>query len=150
VEHLSFFNHGRPGYQVVAGGGEKKGPSGFPLAKSYLSLDWLYSPANQAALARFRNVFCCGASMDWLGCGVAGVEAKGGKRTEKEIEEAGKLGSGEKASLEERYKDESTGRDRYQSEADAQKHGASLQGATFGSVTVGTWADATCNSIRAA
>ncbi len=147
VEHLNFYNHGRPGYQLIAGGVEKKGTAPSPLPKSYLSLEWLYQPANQAALARLRNVFCCGASMDWLGCGVAGVVAEGGKRSPEEIAQAGKIGKDEKGSLDERYTEMG---DRYQNEEEALKHGASLQGATFGKVTVGTWADATCNTIRAA
>ncbi len=147
IEHISIYNHGRPGYQRVAGGADKPGKGSSPLPDTGFSLDWLYQPANQAALAQLRRVFCCGASMDWLGCGVAGVEAQGGTRTKEEIEQAGKLGESEKASLQERYKEYGT---RYQSEEDAQKHGASLQGATFGKVTIGTWADATCTSIRAA
>jgi hypothetical protein len=139
VEHISIFNHGRPGYQLVAGpagGVEKKGSKGSTLPKSYLSLEWLYQSANQTALVRLRNIFCCGARMDWLGCGVAGIEAQGGKRTEKELEES-----------EERYKEYGS---RYQSEQDALAHGANLQGATFGQVTVQTWVDATCTTIRAA
>ncbi len=136
VDQISIFNHGRPGYQVVAGGGEKKGSKGSTLPKSYLSLEWLYQSANQAALKRLRNVFCCGARMDWLGCGVAGIEAEGGKRTEKELEES-----------KERYEEYGS---RYQSEQDALVHGANLQGATFGQVTVQTWVDATCTTIRAA
>jgi hypothetical protein len=89
VEHISIYNHGRPGHQVIAGGEEKKGGKPSALPRSELNLDWLYTPANQAALAKLRGVFCCGASMDWLGCGVAGVEAQGGKRTAEEIAKAG-------------------------------------------------------------
>lgn len=147
VEHINIYNHGRPGYQLIAGGVDKKGKAPSTLPKSYLNMEWLYNPTNQAALSRLRHVFCCGASMDWLGCGVAGVEAEGGKRTKDEIEKAGKISADEKSVLDERYKELG---DRYQSEEDAQKHGANLQGATFGKITVGTWADATCTSIRAA
>lgn len=147
VEHIGIYNHGAPGYQAIAGEGGKKGKPSGALPKSGFTLDWLYAQPNQAALARLRNVFCCSASMDWLGCGVAGVTAQGGKRSEAEIKKAGEIGSAEKHDLDERYKEYG---DRYQSEEEAQKHGASLQGATFGKVTVGTWADATCTTIRSA
>jgi hypothetical protein len=148
IEHISIYNHGRPGHQVVAGSDPEKGKESSGLPKSYLDLDWLYKPANQEMLKRLRGVFCCGASMDWLGCGVAGVEATGGTRSQEEIAAAGKIGPAEEGSLKERFQE--MGVDRYQTEADALKHRANLQGATFGSTTVGTWADATCTSIRAA
>lgn len=147
VQHINIYNHGAPGYQAIAGEGGKKGKPSATLPKSGFTLDWLYEPPNQAALTRLRNVFCCGASMDWLGCGVAGVTAQGGKRTQQEIDKAGEIGSDEKHDLDERYKEYG---DRYQNEEDAKKHGATLQGATFGSITVGTWADATCTTIRSA
>jgi hypothetical protein len=141
VEHISIFNHGMPGYQALTGEGDKKVAAGggapAKLAKSGFKLDWLYDATNQAALARLRNVFCCGANMFWMGCGVAGVEAEGGKRTEKELKES-------------EYRYGSHYGDRYRDEKDAEKHGANLKGATFGQVMVQTWADATCTTIRAA
>ncbi|MEN3331906.1 MAG: hypothetical protein V7641_1271 [Blastocatellia bacterium] len=141
VEHISIFNHGMPGYQALTGEGDKKVDtgSGTPgkLSKSGFKLDWLYDVANQATLARLRNVFCCDANMYWLGCGVAVVEAEGGKRTEKELKES-------------EYRYGSHYGDRYRDEKDAEKHGANLKGATFGQVMVQTWADATCTTIRAA
>lgn len=141
IEHISIFNHGMPGSQALTGQGEKKvatggGPPG-KLPGSGFRLDWLYQPANQAALGRLRKVFCCDANMYWMGCGTAGVIAQGGKRTEKELKES-----------EYRYGQEFG--DRYRDEKDALAHGASLKNATYGLVNVQSWADATCTTIRAA
>lgn len=142
VEHISIFNHGMPGYQAVTGEGDKKisaGAGALPgkLPRSGFTLDWLYQPANQARLARLRNVFCCGAEMNWLGCGTAGIIAQGGTRSAQEVKEHP-----------ERYGPKFG--DRYRDEQDAIAHGANLAGAKFGKITVQSWADATCTSIRAA
>ena len=140
VEHLSIYNHGAPGYQAITGEGAKKrstpgGPVKF--ARSGFNLPWLYNSGNSAALARLRKVFCCGAKMEWLGCGTAGIFASVGKRSEAELAER-KRRHGEEFS------------DRYFSEDDVRAHGADLRNATFGEVAVQTWADPTCTSIRAA
>ncbi|MGH9508474.1 MAG: hypothetical protein ACRD2M_00935, partial [Terriglobales bacterium] len=85
---------------------------------------------------RLRNVFCCGATMRWLGCGTAGVEAAGGARTETETRES-----------QQRYGQYG---DRYRDAQDAAAHGASMLGAIFGQLNAQTWADATCTTIVAA
>jgi len=137
VEHLAIWNHGSPARQALAGTEtiERKGGKPYSLPYSGLTLDWLLSQGNQAALNRLRKVFCCGAKMQWMGCGSAGVEAEGGLRTEAEQSES-KL----------RYV---THGSRYKDAQDAADHGASLIGATFGNLNVQSWADATCTTVNA-
>lgn len=137
VEHLSIWNHGSPGGQMVAGSDAitPKGGKPYKLPYSGLTTEWLLSQGNQGALNRLRNVFCCGATMKWLGCGTAGVEAEGGLRTE-----------AEQASSKLRYRQHG---DRYKDAQDAAEHGASLMGATFGNLNTQSWADATCTTVEA-
>ena len=154
LEHIAIWNHGKPGLQVVAGeepicvrdvhasaqpGGAC--PAGYRvtrLPRTGFDLDWLLAPGNQAALIRLRGLFCCNGSMDWLGCGTAGVEAAGGLRTSAE--------RGQTSATQLRY---GTYGDRYESMQDALAHGASPLGATFGRLNVQGWADATCTTINA-
>ena len=141
IDHIRIFNHGMPGWQLIAGSGGKKvsvdGGKPGKLAQTGFDIEWLYKEGNQADLVRLRSLFCCGGKMEWLGCGVAGVTAEGGTRTEAELAERRKIAGG-------------TYSDRYADEADARAHHARLSNATLGKVTVRTWADATCASIRAA
>lgn len=137
VENLAIWNHGSPGGQMVAGSETIRPTGGKPYSFPYsgLTITWLLSEGNQSALNRLRNVFCCDAKMQWLGCGTAGVEAEGGVRSEAEQKES-KL----------RYQQHG---DRYQDAQDAAEHGASLVGAKFGNLNVQSWADATCTTISA-
>ena len=138
LEQLTVWNHGRPRFQRVVGGETIKTRDGkvITFPRSGFSLDWLLTPGNQPALHRLRDLFCCGASMKWLGCGTAGVEAAGGARTAAE----------ERVSTE-RYVEFAN---RYRDPQDALEHGASLLGATFGEDAVQTWADGTCTTVEAA
>ncbi|MGH9508413.1 MAG: DUF4157 domain-containing protein, partial [Terriglobales bacterium] len=90
VEQLSIWNHGSPAGQALVGTETIRTRDGRAIRFPYsgLTLGWLLSQGNQAALERLRNVFCCGATMRWLGCGTAGVEAAGGARTETETRES--------------------------------------------------------------
>lgn len=137
VERLTIWNHGSPASQALVGTETitPKGGKPYKLAYSGLTIGWLLNQGNQAALTRLRNVFCCGAQMQWMGCGTAGVEAEGGLRTEAEQKES-KL----------RYV---THGSRYKDAQDAADHGASLLGATFGNLNVQSWADATCTTVNA-
>jgi Domain of unknown function (DUF4157) len=137
VENLAIWNHGSPGGQMVVGSETIRPTGGKPYSFPYsgLTIDWLLSEGNQAALNRLRDVFCCDAKMQWLGCGTAGVEAEGGVRTE-----------AEQAQSKLRYQQHG---DRYQDAQDAAEHGANLMGATFGNLNVQSWADATCTTITA-
>jgi hypothetical protein len=137
VERLAIWNHGSPGGQMLAGSETitPRGGKSYKLPYAGLTIDWLLNQGNQSGLNRLRNVFCCGAKMQWLGCGTAGVEAEGGLRTEAEQAES-KL----------RYVQHGA---RYKDAQDAADHGASLLGATFGNLNVQSWADATCTTIDA-
>ena len=138
LEQLTVWNHGRPGFQRVVGGETIKTRDGnvITFPRSGFSLDWLLTAGNQPALRRLRGLFCCGASMKWLGCGTAGVEAQGGART-----------TAEERTSRQRYEEFGN---RYRDPQDALEHGASLVGATFGEDAVQTWADATCTTVEAA
>ncbi len=137
VENLAIWNHGSPGGQMVVGSETIRTRDDRIIRFPYsgLTLDWLLREGNQAALGRLRDVFCCDATMQWLGCGTAGVEAAGGARTEAERAES-------------RLRYAQYG-DRYRDAQDAAAHGASLMGATFGNLNVQSWADATCTTINA-
>ena len=97
---------------------------------------WLQAAGNRPLLNRFRHMFCCGGTMQWIGCGTATIRAPGGLRTEQEL----KQGEGNF----ERYPDI------YQSAKDAERHGANLSGGSFGAVNVQAWANATCATVRSA
>ncbi|MBD0372209.1 MAG: DUF4157 domain-containing protein [Pyrinomonadaceae bacterium] len=137
IENLAIWNHGSPGGQMVAGSETitPKGDKSYSLSYAGLTIGWLLREGNQNSLTRLRSSFCCNATMQWLGCGTAGVEAAGGVRTD-----------AERAQSKQRY--EKYG-DRYQDPQDAAAHGASLLGAKFGNLNVQTWADATCTTINA-
>ena len=160
VQRISIWNHGKPGLQVVAGekpvcvrdpgapatqdcGAGYRPMRFFP--RSGFDLEWLLSPGHQAALSRLRGVFCCGATMEWLGCSIAGVEASGGLRSTAEQRGSGLQGS-EAAEAPARFGEYGY---RYQSIQDALAHGASTLGAVFGLETVQAWADGTCTTITA-
>ncbi len=139
VRDLTIWNHGRPGAQLVAGTEEvqmRDGRKVKRLPPSAFDMKWLLSPGTRAALSRLRGVFCCGATMHWNGCGTAGVQARGGARTDAERRQSPL-----------RYEQHGG---RYATVDELSAQGATRLGATFGSETVRSWADATCTTISAA
>ncbi len=127
--------HGSPEIQLLVGEYPLP-PSQWRLPASGFSRQWLALERNRPALNRFRGLFCCGGSMQWIGCGTATVRASGGLRTQEEM-------AREPALLQAHP-------DIYQSAEEAQAHGATLRGASFGQMNVQAWADATCTTIRSA
>jgi len=147
VQHLTIWNHGRPGSQALVGTEQIRTRNGrvIRIPRSGFTLNWLLQSGNQTALNRLRNVFCCGATMRWLGCGSAGVEARGGIRSSEEQERAASQEGTRSAQMRFGQYPE-----RYQESSEVASHGGSLLGATFGRLTVQSWADATCTTITAA
>jgi hypothetical protein len=131
---LVVWYHGAPEIQLLVGE-YPLGPKQQRLPASGFTREWLQLDSNRAALNRFRHLFCCGGLMHWIGCSTASVRASGGLRTPEELERNPEL---------EKYPDF------YTSVKEAQKHGAVLQGASFGAVNVQAWANATCTTIRSA
>ena len=132
---LNIWNHGAPEIQLVAG--QPSSPSERRVyPESGFSLEWLTLPANHPALEQLYSLFCCDATMQWLGCSAASVRASGGIRSQEE---------GAERRLEDRISP-----DIYQSSEEAVAHGASLSGARFGMVNVQAWANATCARIVSA
>jgi hypothetical protein len=132
--NLVVWYHGSPEIQLIVGEYQLP-PANRRLPASGFTREWLQLERNQAALNRFRHLFCCGASMQWMGCGTATVRASGGLRTQQELERA--------PAVQEHP-------DIYQSAQEAQQHGAKLTGASFGKLNVQAWANATCTTIRSA
>jgi len=131
---LVVWYHGAPESQLLVGEypiGQKQQR----LPASGFTREWLQLDSNWTALNRFRHLFCCGGLMHWIGCSTASVRASGGLRTPEELERNPNL---------EKFPDI------YTSIKEAQKHGAVLQGASFGAVNVQAWANAACTTIRSA
>ena len=132
---LVVWYHGSPEIQLVVGEYELSRLKR-RLPASGFTREWLQLERNHAALTRFRQLFCCDALIQWMGCGTATVRASGGLRTPQELER-------EPALLQE-YPDI------YRSSQEAQQHGAKLTGASFGKINIQAWANATCTTIRSA
>jgi hypothetical protein len=132
---LNVWYHGGPEIQLVVGEYDFGPGRRRRIPRSGFSRQWLTLESNRTALARLRGLFCCNGLMRWFGCGTMMVRASGGLRT------AAELASDPRSAAHP---------DVYRSAQDARAHGASLSGASFGSVNVQAWADGTCTTVRSA
>jgi hypothetical protein len=135
IGKLVVWYHGSPELQLLVGEYELP-PNNQRMPASSFSREWLQLDRNRPALERFRHLFCCGGTMQWIGCGTAMVRAAGGLRSPDEMQR-------QPALIHEHP-------DLYRSRRDALAHGAKLTGGSFGHINVQAWADATCTTITSA